>query len=332
MTTEMTNVSTLSIGEIANTYAANSAFSSYQETKSENTLRRQHADLALFSEYLSQAGMNVSEDELLSTPTAWSGITHGLVEGFIRWQVQAGYAIGSINVHLSTVKKYCALATKAGALSAETYGLITLVEGYSHKEGIHIDEKRETARIGSKKAEAITITSKQAKQLKNHPATAQGARDAFLLCLLLDHGLRCSEVAGLTVNDLDLNTGVLTFYRKKVSKVQKHELTRDTLLAAVRYFEVASPDTYLLMGSRKGGALQGRMSERAITARVETLCKAIGVDGASAHDGRHCWATLAVAGGTDIKALQDAGGWSSPAMPLRYAASASIANKGVKLG
>lgn len=30
-------------------------------------------------------------------------------------------------------------------------------------------------------------------------------------------------------------------------------------------------------------------------------------------------------------ALQDAGGWKSPVMPLRYAASAKIANAGVKL-
>jgi integrase len=86
------------------------------------------------------------------------------------------------------------------------------------------------------------------------------------------------------------------------------------------------------MGSRKGGTLQGRMSERAITARMEKLCRAVGINGASAHDGRHAWVTSAVAGGTDIKSLQDAGGWSSPAMPLRYAASQVIANKNVKLG
>jgi hypothetical protein len=35
--------------------------------------------------------------------------------------------------------------------------------------------------------------------------------------------------------------------------------------------------------------------------------------------------------GTPIKALQDAGGWNSPNMPLRYAESAEIANEGVRL-
>jgi hypothetical protein len=39
----------------------------------------------------------------------------------------------------------------------------------------------------------------------------------------------------------------------------------------------------------------------------------------------------AIRNGTDVKSLQDAGGWSSPAMPVRYAESAAIANQGVKL-
>jgi integrase len=86
------------------------------------------------------------------------------------------------------------------------------------------------------------------------------------------------------------------------------------------------------MGSRKGGKLTGTMSERAITDRVRVLGEAIGLVGLSAHDARHYWATAAIKGGTDIKALQDAGGWNSPVMPLRYAESNKIANQGVKLG
>ena len=36
-------------------------------------------------------------------------------------------------------------------------------------------------------------------------------------------------------------------------------------------------------------------------------------------------------GGTDLKSLQDAGGWKSPAMPLPYVESQAAANQGVKL-
>ena len=58
----------------------------------------------------------------------------------------------------------------------------------------------------------------------------------------------------------------------------------------------------------------------------------IGIEGLSAHDCRHYWATQAARNGTPIDRLQDAGGWSSVAMPMRYIEKAKIANDGVKLG
>lgn len=260
----------------------------------------------------------------------WQDITFGLIEAFKRWQLEQGYAIASINAHLSTVKVYAKLATKAGILSSEEYAMIKMVSGYRHKEGRNVDQKREVTRIGDKKAEAVQITAEQARTLKGQPDTPQGRRDAFLMCLLLDHGLRCGEVAALTSQSINLSTGLLTFYRQKVDKVQTHRLTRDTLLAAMRYLEVATPVGKLLMGSRKGGKLERTMSERAITDRVRELGKRIGVKGLSAHDCRHDWAKSAVKA-SDIKSLQQAGGWSSPAMPLRYADDATIANEGIKL-
>src|SRR5882762_2229727 len=139
-----------------------------------------------------------------------------------------------------------------------------MVSGYRHKEGRNVDAKREVTRVGDKKAEAVSISPEQAKALKEQSNTPQGRRDALLMCLLLDHGLRCGEVAALTVESFNLSTGLLTFYRQKVDKIQTHRLTRDTLLAAMRYVEVTKPVGKLLMGSRKGGKLEGTMSERAI--------------------------------------------------------------------
>jgi len=151
------------------------------------------------------------------------------------------------------------------------------------------------------------------------------------MCLLLDHGLRCGEIASLTPDSISLSDGTLKFYREKVDKVQIHSLTKDTLLATIRYFQCCTPTNKLLMGSRKGGKLEGVMSERAITDRVRVLGELVGLSGLSAHDARHYWSTSAIKGGTDIKSLQDTGGWSSPAMPLSYAESNKIANHGVKL-
>jgi len=38
------------------------------------------------------------------------------------------------------------------------------------------------------------------------------------MCLLIDHGLRVSEVADMKVTDLDIATGIMTFYRRKLDK------------------------------------------------------------------------------------------------------------------
>jgi integrase len=140
------------------------------------------------------------------------------------------------------------------------------------------------------------------------------------MCLLLDHGLRVGEVAALLVEDFDLDRGVLPFYRSKVDKTQKHRLSKDAHAAA----ETLIPS---LEAEGKLFAVVDRM----LRTRVGQLGAAVGLD-LSPHDCRHYWATAATRAGTPIKALQDAGGWASPAMPLRYAESAEIANDGVKLG
>lgn len=64
---------------------------------------------------------------------------------------------------------------------------------------------------------------------------------------------------------------------------------------------------------------------------MQLLSTAIRLTQLSPHDLRHCSASAAIAGGTDLLALQEAGGWASLAMPRRYVERAKIANERVKL-
>lgn len=321
-------------GQVADKHASASAFSDYQSRKASNTRDRQRVDLALFARFLREAGIPEVGD-LASDVTAWAGVSWGLLEAFNRWQLAQGYAVGSCNVRLATVKTFCKLAAKAGVIAPQDYAMIAMVKGLSHKEGRNVDESREVTRVGSKKADPVGLSKKQAAQLKGQPAdTPQGRRDALMMCLMLDHGLRVGEVALLEVAHFNLATGEFIFYRPKVDKTQTHKMTADTLRAAFAYFAAGDAPAMgpLLRGSRKDGRLEGSgMSERAITARVAELGRRVGVAGLSAHDCRHYWATLASRKGTPINALQEAGGWASPAMPLRYAMAAKIANEGVRL-
>jgi integrase len=333
-------------GQVANDAAARGLFAEYRERKAENTRRRHDNTLALLAGCLGDpppTGAGIpgapAGADLAGDPAAWAGLTWGLIALFVRWLLDVGYAVGTVNGHLSTVKTYARLAMQAGALDRGEYGAILAVKGYRHNEGKHIDELRPVTRGGlearAKKAEPVTVTPAQAAELRKQPNTPQGRRDALLLALLLDHGLRVGELAGLQVTDLALSAGELRFYRPKVDKIQTHKLTPDARRAAHAYIEAGDAPALgpLLRASQKGGALTGAgMTERAITERVRTLGAAVGLVGLSAHDLRHYWATRAARNGTPLDRLQDAGGWSSPAMPLRYVAAAKIANQGVNLG
>lgn len=321
------------VGRAANQAAGRIVFAEYREGKATNTLRQQDATLALFADFLASVGAAPGGD-LSTTPEGWRGVTWGLVTAFKHWLKQQGYAIGTINVRLSTIKTYASLAFKAGALTEAEHSAIQGVTGYGYTEGQRVDERRDVTRVGDKKAAPVRLSAHDAAALKDQPDTPQGRRDALLMCLLLDHGLRCGEVAALMVDNLDLQAGRMTFYREKVGKTQTHRLTPDTLRAARAWAasgDMPTPGKPLLRKSRKGGALgTPGMSKRAITKRVEVLGAALGIDGLSAHDCRHYWATHAAAAGTDPFILQEAGGWSSLAMPRRYVEDAKIANEGIR--
>lgn len=317
-------------GSAADRAATRGLFADYRDRQAERTLDAHDDDLARLALFLADAGLHAGD--LANDPAAWPGLSWGLLAGFVRWQLAEGYAIGSINRSLSTIKTYAKLAFKAGTIDATTYALIRAVEGYRHTEGKRIDTRRERTRLGAKKATPTAISAAQAEKLKQQPDTPQGRRDALLMCILLDHGLRCGEVEILPADAIDLDAGTLHFYRPKVDIEQTHQLSADALRAAVRYLRDLPHGDTLIRGSRRGGQLAGSMGTRAINARVQLLGAAIGLGNLSPHDCRHFWATAAIRGGTDIKSLQDAGGWASPAMPLRYAESAKIANAGVRLG
>ncbi len=321
-------------GQAANQAAARHRFADYRSRRSEQTLRRQDADLNLFAEFLTIVGVRVNL--LNQNPEAWRGVSWGLVEAFVKWQLKEGYAVPSVNVRLSTVKTYARLAFQAGTVSAEEYALIRAVQGYSQREKRRIDSQRPVQRVGLKKASPVALSLEQIELLKSQPLDSpQGCRDALMLCLLLDHGLRVGEVAQLKRQALDVENGSLRFYRSKVGKEQVHRLSADTLRVAKKYLKYCpSPvaDSALLLRMERNGQLGKRgISVRGIAQRVSELGEQSGIRGLSPHDCRHAWATRAAKAGTDPFRLQEAGGWSSLAMPRRYVEAQEIANEGLRL-
>jgi integrase len=308
-----------SISAQAETYSRATRLTRYHEGLRDETIRRQRTDLATFARFLQSVG--VQPGDFYHDLNAWQGIRAGLLEAFIEWQKLKGYAIGSINVRLATIKAYCHLAYEVGILDIDTHTHIQGVKGIQRKQARNIDARREVARIGYKKALAVDIPPELVIALK-HPQTGFLAkRDALLMCLLLDHGLRVGEIVILKRNQIALRARQITFYRPKVDEPQTDRLTDDTLAAARAYLPTLP-------------AKQESLFDLAITSvqeRVRTLGELVGIQGLSPHDCRHSWATRAANHGTPLDRLKQAGGWSNLQTPLRYIKAAAIANEGVIL-
>jgi hypothetical protein len=150
-------------------------FEAYRDRLAEETQRRHDADLGCFASFLTAAGVSTDlSTDLSSGPAGWAGVTWGLVAAFVEWQLAEGYAIGSINVRLSTVKVYAKLATKAGSVAPEEYALVKLVSGYRHAEGKHIDRRRERTRKGSKKVHPPASAQPRPRSSRPRPIRAIG--------------------------------------------------------------------------------------------------------------------------------------------------------------
>jgi integrase len=356
-------------GEAANRVAADYLFTDYRQRRAERTIRTQTAALQLWVQYLVTVGaanelLNEAESWALAYFTdktlesladhaesqglafpimlaahycqhlsaAWHGVTWGLVEGFVKWLLNQGYSVSSINNRLSAVKVYARLAAKAGTVSPEEHALIREVRGYGNTEGKRVNIARATKRVGYKKEEAIVLTAKQARRLKTeHLPTPQGIRDRLLICMLLDLGLRASEVSALKVEDFR-EDGYVTVYRQKTDSTDRMALSEDITVVLADYSRYMRKNNKLLRGSRKNGKLTDQfMSVRAIGARIKILGRDIlSIWELSPHDLRHTWATRAAKESNPF-VLRDAGGWTNMQTPSRYVEKARVVNKGIHL-
>src|SRR5712692_4714589 len=237
-------------GQVADHASRTDTFAQYHAEQTDNTRAAQKDALKCFSTYLAQAGIERQAEDLYQDADAWRGMSAGLLKGFRTWLLEQGYAIGTLNHRLSIIRQYCRLAHTAGVMSDEVLELVLAVKGYGGKTGRNLDSDRArrsvSTRKSTKKAAPPPVSKTQALRLKTEttrPARPHRrthdllleARDALMMGLFIEHAFRVSEVAGLDIEDVDLEQGLVTVYREKTDETQTHRLKKHTLLAASRY-------------------------------------------------------------------------------------------------
>ncbi len=138
------------VSVLADEFSKATRLARYQEGLRDETIRRQKTDLLTFARFLASIGTRAGN--FYNDLGAWQGIRAGLLEAFIEWQKLQGYAIGTINVRLATLKAYCHLAYEVGILDIDTHTHIQGVKGIQRKQARNIDARREIRRVGYKKA------------------------------------------------------------------------------------------------------------------------------------------------------------------------------------
>lgn len=132
-------------------------------------------------------------------------------------------------------------------------------------------------------------------------------RDRAMLELMYACGLRASEAVDLTVGAVDLRQGVLRA-RGKGSKERLIPVGREAVIAARAYLEHGRPklvglsdERHLLVNHRGAG-----LTRQGLYKIVQRHATAAGLEGKmSPHTLRHTFATHLLAGGCDLRSLQE---------------------------
>lgn len=151
--------------------------------------------------------------------------------------------------------------------------------------------------------------------------SVNGIRDLAIISLMVDTGLRASEMCNLELNRLDLKKQRLTVVVKGGGIAEK--LFFDYTSACIENWlgfrpRVASPGmkyVFVAVGGKNPGHKMTVSGLRYITNKLSRLSE---VGHFSAHALRRTFATLATENGAPSRVVQVAGGWKSIRMVERY--------------
>ena len=156
-----------------------------------------------------------------------------------------------------------------------------------------------------------------------HGKTFNDRRDEAMIRVLLDCGLRISELCGLTVSTVDLDMGS-AIVKGKGSKVRAVYFGARTARAVDRYLRMRNAHRWAHLDAlflTQRGALSADGGRERLNIRTAQA----GLDHIHPHQFRHTFAHDFLMAGGQERDLKRLAGWSSDVMLERYGASAADA-------
>jgi integrase/recombinase XerD len=258
------------------------AYLEFERGLSRNTLEAYRSDLLQFGEYLRRSGA-----ETLT-------VGHGDLAGLL-----AELAAGGGERRPASA---ATLQRKAACLRS-FYRHLRRERLLDHDPTAELRGPRKTQRLPQ------VLTRDEVLRLLGAPrgTTPAALRDRALLEVMYACGLRASEAIGLVVGDLDLESGLVRA-RGKGSKERIVPVGREAIGALRAYLDRGRPRLVGLRGelhvfvNRRGSGL----TRQGLYKIVQGHARAVGLDAKmSPHTLRHTFATHLLAGGCDLRALQE---------------------------
>lgn len=259
-----------------------------ERNASPETVRAYHADVADYLRWCAREGADPLEAD------------HRCVRRYLAYLDQAQYARRTVNRHLSSVKSFYRWLVVSGRISSSPAEVLQ-----GPKQGRALP--RVIKRADMDKLLSVTLEGKAPEDI-----TATDLRDQALLELLYAAGLRVSEAAGLTGDQVLLGESLLRVMGKG-SKERIVPLHETACSALSRYLEEGRPQLlrdaspYVFLSSRGNP-----MNANAIRAVFKRVLRKAGLDQSlTPHAMRHSFATDLLAGGADLRSVQEMLGHAS---------------------
>ncbi len=141
-----------------------------------------------------------------------------------------------------------------------------------------------------------------------------GARNAAMILLTYQHGLRVSELCGLYRDDVDLEARTIRITRRKGSMPGMHPLTGEAL-RALRAIAPSDATAWLFANERGG-----QLTPAGVRDTFARLGKLAGLARSNPHALRHACGYKLINGGTDVRLVQSYLGHKSIASTVVYTA------------
>ena len=257
------------------------AFVSWLRThdKSENTIRAYKVALEQFATWFQQTNGKPLIPEAI-TPLdvkAWRSHLRAVRK----------LATSTINLKLAAIRSYTDWAKAAGKLQVDpTNGIKMLKQTPSPPRWLTRSEQFALLRAAQ---EATQLGYLKAQGRLDQPSAIWSRRDEAILVLLLNTGLRLSEVEALDLSNVEIKerSGRVHVRQGKGRKERHVPLNHDVRTALQAWLKVRpDEDTAALFLSQKGG----RLSSRAIARVIKKIAARAGLDDVSPHTLRHSFA------------------------------------------